>query len=765
MAQEQTKMGWMGKAGALLAAAAGMGVLASPAQAQTDRINDQPTGWWYYFNRTTANIDADLALNRRPFNLGYTGTNYDVIEVANTGEYAASGMDVLWAQTTGSISSAMALQGKRIIDLEAANATGTLFTATVVNNSGATAAVGWSWATNLTYTQLGDWQDTTGLRPIDVDTYSTPAGTRYSVVGVPNTGANAQGWWWYFGVSEAQINSFLSTNGARLIDIDVVDNNPMRFNVVMVSQNTGADWWYYNKTSSEVGDILDQTAGRLTCLHRYTDSGGATKFAIALVDNANTKTRRVRAYMDNALDSGVYGFKIQEVGGSVLGALNENFAFEPASMIKILHATYAMDQIAAGNDTLTENLLIRDRCNNDECPDPATSCNSGNEQLQQAIREMLEQSDNNRTMEIELKYGRTNLNNYAAALGLTNTQINHRLGCLCGNPFNSFSATDACNLYEAIADGSLFSQSWQNTLYTLMLDKESQGWGVCATLSNIIDAEAASTNLTGSELIDFRDQVNFAAKGGGYGCSGTAYRTQGGWAKIPFKEDIGGIFGWTVVPREYTVASFVHAGTDANGATIAYPTAEELLREEVRAALQSWDSACSTPNITGQPVSRLNVAPESTQTFSVSLAIGAGTRTYQWQKLNTATNSYANMSNVSGQISGVTTNTLTFQNVAQNDEGRFRCVVSSICGSDTSSSAQLTVGNVCDGLDFNRDGITPDSSDLDDFIAVLSGGPLACSTFPVPGCNDLDFNNDGIFPDATDLDAFLSRLAGGPCVF
>jgi trimeric autotransporter adhesin len=70
----------------------------------------------------------------------------------------------------------------------------------------------------------------------------------------------------------------------------------------------------------------------------------------------------------------------------------------------------------------------------------------------------------------------------------------------------------------------------------------------------------------------------------------------------------------------------------------------------------------------------------------------------------------------------------------------------------------------CDSLDFNNDTLTPDAGDLDDIVAVLAGGPSACSTFPAPGCNDVDFNNDEIFPDSTDLDAFLSRLAGGACL-
>ncbi len=71
-------------------------------------------------------------------------------------------------------------------------------------------------------------------------------------------------------------------------------------------------------------------------------------------------------------------------------------------------------------------------------------------------------------------------------------------------------------------------------------------------------------------------------------------------------------------------------------------------------------------------------------------------------------------------------------------------------------------GNICDTIDFNNDGLFPDTSDIDDFLSVFSGGP--CSTAPVPGCNDIDFNNDGLFPDTTDIDALLSVFSGGPCL-
>lgn len=65
----------------------------------------------------------------------------------------------------------------------------------------------------------------------------------------------------------------------------------------------------------------------------------------------------------------------------------------------------------------------------------------------------------------------------------------------------------------------------------------------------------------------------------------------------------------------------------------------------------------------------------------------------------------------------------------------------------------------CDSVDFNNDGVFPDTQDLEDFRTVFGGG--AC---PTGNCNDIDFNNDGLFPDTADIDAFVRVLAGGPCL-
>jgi beta-glucanase (GH16 family) len=66
---------------------------------------------------------------------------------------------------------------------------------------------------------------------------------------------------------------------------------------------------------------------------------------------------------------------------------------------------------------------------------------------------------------------------------------------------------------------------------------------------------------------------------------------------------------------------------------------------------------------------------------------------------------------------------------------------------------------VCDSIDFNNDGVSPDTADVEDLLAVFGGG--ACSN--APDCNDIDFNNDGVSPDVEDVDAFLRVYGGGAC--
>jgi hypothetical protein len=101
---------------------------------------------------------------------------------------------------------------------------------------------------------------------------------------------------------------------------------------------------------------------------------------------------------------------------------------------------------------------------------------------------------------------------------------------------------------------------------------------------------------------------------------------------------------------------------------------------------------------------------------------------------------------------------LTLSSLTPNTTITVRAIISSPCGSTTLPDVSSTV-LLCDSIDFNNDGVSPDTADVEDLLAVFGGG--ACSN--APACNDIDFNNDGVSPDVEDVDAFLRVYGGGAC--
>ncbi len=71
------------------------------------------------------------------------------------------------------------------------------------------------------------------------------------------------------------------------------------------------------------------------------------------------------------------------------------------------------------------------------------------------------------------------------------------------------------------------------------------------------------------------------------------------------------------------------------------------------------------------------------------------------------------------------------------------------------------VPGVCGDLDYNNDGISPDTQDIDDFLCTMMGGD--CCWQAVPACDPIDINMDGLWPDVEDIAAFLRLFSGGSC--
>ena len=321
--------------------------------------------------------------------------------------------------SAASLGNLLSANSARLTDIEIYSGTTPTFTATMVRNSGSYGVPGWWWYYGLTSAQVSSQLTANNARLIDIEPYSTPAGIRFAVIMVSNTGTAARGWNWLVGVSSSQINTFInnaSTGSApqRIVDLKSYTENGTKKYVMVSINNTGADaksWQYwFNQSVASVGSRVNSFGGRVTVLERQSDgtynfvqvknSGTdnaywryhfgltsvtqanqvATQFGsrvldletyvsnskryydAVMIDNATTEGRRMRTafgtglVLPNGLPNGQWGAYLKPLGGSALVSLNADRRFEPASAIKAVHNAAIMDRIAAGDPDLDDAL-------------------------------------------------------------------------------------------------------------------------------------------------------------------------------------------------------------------------------------------------------------------------------------------------------------------------------------------------------------------------------------------------------------------------
>lgn len=140
---------------------------------------------------------------------------------------------------------------------------------------------------------------------------------------------------------------------------------------------------------------------------------------------------------------------------------------------------------------------------------------------------------------------------------------------------------------------------------------------------------------------------------------------------------------------------------------------------------------------------------------ALATAYGQQPMTYQWRKDGEAIAVAANLWAQSEQ--------LIVGDVQTSDEGVYDCVVTSACGTVTTSGitvTRLAEGSPgcelsgCDSIDFNNNQLFPEDQDVVDLFFVFAGGECG-------SCNDIDYNNNGVFPEDQDIMDFFNVLAGG----
>ncbi|MGA8153468.1 MAG: choice-of-anchor D domain-containing protein [Terriglobales bacterium] len=575
----------------------------APPASGDDNENTTPTAWWIYTGQSATDITNTVnSLNARIIDINvdsFSPYSFTVTYVHDTGSYAKTwwwyyGID------SSSLLSLLNTNNARAISFKAYDiGSGDIrYAVVMIANTGADQKAYWVYS-GKTVDELSSLLSTNNARLTSIQSYKTQGKTRYAAIMISNTGADASAWWWYVGATLSEISGLVTTNNARIIDVNHAGSGT--FNVIMESCANGcAEWWWYvGITPDQAVSIAIQNGARIVTANTYSGCGG-TCFDVAMINNVNAITTRVGNILRSNGVGGVQGLYLKQVGKSVLANLEDNVTYEPASSIKVLAHLYAITQVQYGTVSLKKKITHYTN-GPASCPDPPIV--KGTEPLITALQEMMWHSDNARTREITDFFGDANINAFAKTIGMKHTSINHIIGCGGPTP-DKMTQDDAAVLYGAVAKQTVLDPIHRGIFYSLMAGKaeyevDGYDWtGIWdADIPNIISQEAPS-DYTAAQKQAFQNAMNLAYKAGSYvicqndSCSSILeHLSESGWFEVPFCE------GSSTTLNQYVFGIFLSKAPDNswfNGKTTAADknfnnAKSELLREQIQAGLDSCD--------------------------------------------------------------------------------------------------------------------------------------------------------------------------------
>lgn len=618
----------------VVALALGLAVIVTPAREAAaagavqdpERTSQKVTGWGWHRNVTPAQVKSFLAQGYRIVDLEVRNASprLDVAYVKNAGAYARTWY-WYYGKTAAGVAAKLNEKKARLIDIEPyPTAQGTRYAVVMVKNSGV-AKKSWGWHHNVPLSTITSYAKNHGMRVIDVD--RNPGGTRFSAVYVKNAGVDAKGWWHYYNVSFTKVKQLAKQHGARPLNLERRGNG--KYDVVLQKKGGEYWWWYVGITGERVSELANQHGARVFQVKSYVKNG-KRRYDALYIGNVSAETRRV--YKAAGKMQGKWGFYLKQVGGSVKHGIGHDNVFEPASMMKIVHAVTAMREIQNTGTTSTTPVTWYARPSDParyqgdfDYADDKNKCaydGSGNLLTGNTysdalgpiiIQQMMVSSDNRTTDALTMRYGFGGLNATIDLAGMTKSSVNHRIGCpVASSPQprenNDLTLRDSGRIYEGVANLSLLDLAHRNELYGYM----NGGPIGNGALRNMVIAEAEAAGLSDLEVAEFVSRVATRSKGGSYdSCPNFAgggacnpdirvARTVGGTIWLPFKVDAG--TAQRVVDRPYVYGRYYNttlnctfddvddgdcAGLNSNAAGMN-KVAVEMFRAEVKKALATW---------------------------------------------------------------------------------------------------------------------------------------------------------------------------------
>ena len=566
--------------------------------AAADRSRTTPTGWFWYTNASVEFISQRIRdENLRIIDLEVESSSplrFSVVFVRNTGVYQKAWWWYV-GQTVSQVSDRISAHNARLIDVNAYEVGGQVRYAVVMIPNTGVDQKAWWWYVGTDADGIADRVARNRARIVDLDRYTVGGRTYRSVIMIRNSGSDASGWWYYYGQTASQVSALLNTHRACILDLETYSTSRgPRFDVVLLP-NTGAGaitwWWYYNVSTATLSELTAQNGARIVDLERMPNVGGQRRYAALLLRNTNSQTSRLASLLRYGAD-GRTGVYVKRVGGAVEASLQPRAVFEPASTIKALPHFYALFRMQSGFSDLDDQVPF---CNqlSGSCP-VSPPCNSGSRSLEWLLRQMMWYSDNAATDAIVRHLERDSINFFGEFLGMDSTQIHHVLGC--GGPTaNQLTLADITWLYERST--TVLNDAHQEIFRSLMSGKNDTidftgAWG---SLSSIIDEEGAALGLSSQERAAFKSRVRFANKAGGYQLWRNGrwewFTSNAGWIRLPTCPN------GSQVDREYVFGFFVDGATNEAGVDARFRSLRgEILREQLRSALAQFSLPCAGPD-------------------------------------------------------------------------------------------------------------------------------------------------------------------------
>jgi beta-lactamase class A len=355
-----------------------------------ERAQSDPTAWWWYYGQTAAQVSALLTQNNARIvdiqveSVSSAGPIFSVVLVSNTGPYAK---EWWWwyGQSADQVGQKLQQLSARLISISPYQDGNNLnFAVVMVSNSGSDGKAWWWFYGSAA--QISASLKPLNARVVDLEPYNFNGQTNYAIIAIANSGADGAAWWWWFDISASQIATQLGQTPTQILTLC---NDAEGCDVTMQAPPS-AEWWYYHGlTAGEVSDNVNQNGARLTLARQ---SPGPT-FDVVMINNSDAYVTRIGNLLrDNG--PGWSSFYFKQVGGPVIGSLNAQRGFEPASCIKIVFALYAMQQVQNGTAHLTDWVPLLALDGPSYCAGKQMSLGTGNNSTTTFTGSVILQSNN-----------------------------------------------------------------------------------------------------------------------------------------------------------------------------------------------------------------------------------------------------------------------------------------------------------------------------------------------------------------------------------